>query len=116
MERFRQFVEAGRDQPAPWEALRNQVFLGSDAFVERMQARIEGLDGQLSEVPTAQRRKPAAPLERYWRQNASRDDAIADAYASGGYSMQEIGHFFGLHYSRVSRILKRRGAGAKGNI
>ena len=58
-----------------------------------MQARIEGLDGQLSEVPTAQWRKPAAPLERYVRQNTSRDDAIADAYASGGYSMQEIVHF-----------------------
>ena len=27
------------------------------------------------------------------------------AYASGGYSMKAIGKHFGLHYSRVSRIV-----------
>ena len=30
------------------------------------------------------------------------------AYASGGYSLKEIGDHFGLHYSRVSRILKKQ--------
>lgn len=28
------------------------------------------------------------------------------AYASGGYGMKQIGEHFGLHYSRVSRIIK----------
>ena len=27
------------------------------------------------------------------------------AYDSGGYGMKEIGEHFGLHYSRVSRII-----------
>ena len=27
------------------------------------------------------------------------------AYASGGYGMKEMGDHFGLHYSRVSRII-----------
>lgn len=27
------------------------------------------------------------------------------AYASGGYGMKRIGEHFGLHYSRVSRII-----------
>lgn len=30
---------------------------------------------------------------------------IAAAYASGGYTMQNIGDFFGLHDSRVSKIV-----------
>ncbi|MFW2374011.1 MAG: addiction module toxin RelE, partial [Gammaproteobacteria bacterium] len=28
---------------------------------------------------------------------------------SGGYSMNAIGDFFGLHYSRISRIIKAKG-------
>ncbi|MBP3974042.1 MarR family winged helix-turn-helix transcriptional regulator [Pseudoxanthomonas spadix] len=28
------------------------------------------------------------------------------AYRSGGYSMKEIGAYFGLHYSTVSRIVR----------
>ncbi|WP_425507047.1 helix-turn-helix domain-containing protein [Teredinibacter haidensis] len=38
---------------------------------------------------------------------ADRNTAISQAYASGGYSMKEIGEHFGLHYSRVSRILRK---------
>ena len=40
------------------------------------------------------------------KQNYSdRNTAIALAYQSGGYSMEEIGIFFGLHYSWVSRVI-----------
>ncbi len=113
-ERFRRFVEAGLGQPAPWEQLRNQVFLGRDAFVERMQAHIHELDGDLGEVPAAQRRARVPSLGEYRQRYASRDEAIAAAYASGGYSLKEIGQWFGLHYSRVSRIVKRNAPRAKG--
>ena len=33
------------------------------------------------------------------------DEAIALAYDNGGYGMKETGEHFGLHYSRVSRIV-----------
>ena len=69
-----------------------------------MQRKIEATQ-DLSEVPVAQRRKLAKPLEYYARKYANRDEAIAQAYASGGYGMKEIGEHFSLHYSRVSRIL-----------
>ena len=36
---------------------------------------------------------------------ADRDSAIAAAYASGGHSMQAIGDYFGLHYSRINMIV-----------
>jgi DNA-binding MarR family transcriptional regulator len=35
------------------------------------------------------------------------------AYASGGYTMKEIGDYFGLHYSRISRLLKTNKAKGK---
>jgi len=37
---------------------------------------------------------------------AWRDGAIATAWASGGYTPREIGDYSGVHYSRVSRIVR----------
>lgn len=108
---FRDFVESGRNQSAPWEDLRNQVFLGSDTFVARMRERIHERRGNLREVPSAQRRGPIRPLAEYQARAESRDKAIVAMYRSGGYTLREIGVHFGLHYSRVSRIVARaRGA------
>ena len=36
-----------------------------------------------------------------------RDEAMARAYASGAYSMKEIGDLFGVHYMTVSRAVRR---------
>lgn len=33
IERYKQFIADGRNQPAPWEPLTNQVFLGSEQFI-----------------------------------------------------------------------------------
>jgi hypothetical protein len=60
-----------------------------------------------SEVPPAQRRKPPGSLCHYEKTCQSRDEAIVRAYASGGYSMKDIGPHFGLHYSRISRIISK---------
>jgi len=37
-----------------------------------------------------------------------RNQAIAAAYASGGYTLKEIGAYFGLHYAHVSRLVRRK--------
>ncbi|MEA3278662.1 MAG: hypothetical protein U9Q81_25865, partial [Pseudomonadota bacterium] len=53
-------------------------------------------------------------LARVVHEHPDRDRAIAAAYASGGYTMQEIGDYFGLHYSRISKIVQAAsGARAK---
>ena len=101
---YRGFVAEGKNQPSLWAKLKNQIYLGSDLFIEKMQRKIETAQ-DLSEVPAVQRRKPAKPLEYYAKKHPDRDEAIAQAYASDGYGMKEIGDHFGLHYSRVSRIL-----------
>jgi hypothetical protein len=100
------FVAAGEGQPSPWERLKRQVFLGSDAFVESMQRRVPQ-DRDLREVPQAKRRALPRPLADYARRYPDRDRAMAATYASGGYTMREIGDYFGVHYSRVSKILSR---------
>jgi len=108
VKRYREFVADGKNQPAPWEELRNQIYLGSKEFVEKMQVNIKS-DADLSEIPSSQKRQVAQPLEYYEKKGRSRDDSITLAYESGGYSMKEIGEYFDIHYSRVSRIVKAKG-------
>jgi len=112
IEAYRAFVAAGKNQTSPWAKLKNQIYLGTDGFVEKMQRKVESAQ-DLSEVPAAQRRQLAKPLEHYTKKHPDRDEAIRQAYATGGYGMKEIGEHFGLHYSRVSRIIARAGR-AKG--
>jgi len=102
---YRQFVAEGIGQSGPWAQLKQQVFLGSDVFVEEL-SRWLPKDRDLSEVPLAQRRPLAKPLAEYVSLYPDRDQAIAAAYASGGYTLKEIGDHFGLHYARISRIVR----------
>ncbi|MEY2680534.1 MAG: hypothetical protein RL661_765 [Pseudomonadota bacterium] len=100
------FVADGLHQATPWNDLRHQIFLGSESFVASMQARIDS-ETPSREIPAIQQRPLPKPLAEIAAAHA-RDEAIAQAYASGGYSLKDIGDYFGLHYSRVSRILKNQ--------
>ena len=105
MQKYREFVAEGKGQPSPLEALRNQIYLGDDSFVEKMQGMVEQ-ESDLSEVPSAQKRKPAEPIRDYVEMAASRNEGIYQAYRSGGYTMKAISDELGLHYSTVSKIIK----------
>lgn len=105
IEKYKQFVNEGKGQPSPWEQLKKQIFLGDEKFVKTMQSQIN-MDKELSEIPLSQRRPIAKPLSYYVEQYKIRNDAIVFAYASGGYSLKELGGYFKLHYSTVSGIIK----------
>ena len=104
VERYKRFVAEGKGQPSPWSSLRNQIFLGDERFVEKMQALIDG-QKDLSEVPSSQRRSKAKGLEFYEASSPERNTAVVNAYRSGGYTLKEIGAHFHLHYSTVSGII-----------
>jgi REP element-mobilizing transposase RayT len=101
---YRRFVADGKNQPSPWEELKNQIYLGSDAFVDAMQCKMEA-DRRLTEIPKTQRLPVSRPLTWYFEKHRDRDTAIFEAFKSGGYNMREIGEHVGLHYSRISRIV-----------
>jgi REP element-mobilizing transposase RayT len=104
-ERYCQFVAQGKDQPSPWEHLKNQVYLGTDAFVDEMQCKLSP-DAKLQDIPAAQTRRVRQSLEHYAKKYSTRNLAIEKAYLNGGYGMKEIGDYFGVHYSRISQILR----------
>ncbi|MEH6672700.1 sigma factor-like helix-turn-helix DNA-binding protein [Halopseudomonas sp.] len=80
--------------------------MGSEQFVADMQQEID-LAQRLDEFPASQHRAPPLPLEHYALAAADRDEAILQAYDTGGCTLQTIGNHFGLNYSRVSRIVSR---------
>jgi len=105
IELYKQFVQEGKGQPSLWSELRNQVYLGSEEFIEKIQAHID-TDQQLSEIPASQRRPVPKSLGYYKQHSRTRDLAIIEAYKSGGYTLKQIGDHFGLHYSTVSGIVR----------
>lgn len=105
IERYKEFVAAGESQPSPWALLRNQIYLGSEPFVEKMKSLVDG-EKELSEVPLSQRRPLPKALSSYEAASKDRNDAIIKSYRGGGYTLKEIGDYFGLHYSTVSGIIK----------
>jgi REP element-mobilizing transposase RayT len=99
---YRRFVAAGRGETV-WERVRGQVFFGSDAFVE--QHMPEG-GNALPEVPREQRLVNRPSLADLFA-SASQRSAVAKAYRMHGYRLNEIASFLGVHYSTVSRWLKK---------
>jgi putative transposase len=102
---FARFVAEGAGQGSIWVQLRHQIFLGSEGFIARF-APAAGTADRLREVPRAQRRPLARPLSDYASLYPERREAMARAFLSGVYTMQEIADHFGVHYSTVSRAVR----------
>jgi len=105
MDKYRDFVSEGADKTPPWENLKNQIYLGDESFVDDMQCKM-AVDASLDEVPSGQKRPVTKPLDCYLSSFESRDQAIYSAYQRGSHTMKEIGDYYGLHYSSVSKIVK----------
>ncbi|RLA19747.1 MAG: addiction module toxin RelE [Gammaproteobacteria bacterium] len=103
------FVREGIGLPPVWKALKSQIYLGDKDFVENMQTIYDqeknGYD--LKEIPRLQRKPIGKPLSWYDQTYEIRDQAMAQAYFSGDYTMKEISVWFKVHYSTVSRAVKK---------
>lgn len=97
---YRCFVSASRGT-SPWEDLKGQIYLGTEAFVENLPKPSE-----LKEVPRCQRLVNRPSLDEIFR-NAEDNTMITEAYRDHGYTMKEIADHLGIHYATVSRRLRR---------
>ena len=102
---YKQFVEEGRLEN-PWNDLKNQLYLGSDSFVEKMMKHISP-EKDCLDIPKPQYTQSVniRTLEEYERTALSRNDGIKAAFNSGAYTLKQIGDHFHLHYSRISKIV-----------
>jgi len=107
-QRYAQFVAEGIKAASPWANLKGQVFLGDEQFVQRMQAHLQpGKDDV--QIPLAQRRPPPPPLAEIESRTRGRNAAIVAAYATGGYSYQQIADYFGVHFTTVGKVVRGGG-------
>jgi REP element-mobilizing transposase RayT len=64
VEAYKRFVSEGEGQASPWQGLKNQIFLGSDEFVENTQCKLK-LEQSLENVPAQQKGRIKRPLNHY---------------------------------------------------
>lgn len=102
--RYKQFVAEGADKNV-LDEVRQQVYLGGEAFVKQVQDAVDIPDDPA--IIGIQRKPPAPPLERIAETAGSRNEAIVEAYKTGFYSYTDIGKYFGLHPSSIGRIIGR---------
>lgn len=106
---FSQFVRDGVNAPSCWNHLRDQIYLGDATFVASAKNRVGAEATQLAEIPRTQRchepEHAAQLMSECPEEKAERNKAIVESFAKGHFSMRAIGEHFGIHYSRVSRIV-----------
>jgi len=107
-DQYRRFLGECLARENIWDDLKQQVYFGASEFVERIKLELNRRDG-LSEVPKVQWQPSAMPLYDFADKFADRREAMARAYLEGGYKMNEIARYFGVHYATVSRAVKRFG-------
>jgi putative transposase len=103
--KYREFVMDGVKNGPIWSQLSNQVYLGDQRFVDKVQQHMHAQQKDL-QIPKIQKRAVAKTIDEYERMAQSRDDAIRLAYASGAYSYQALGDYFGLHFTRIGKIVR----------
>lgn len=99
---YARFVAAGVGADDPALEVSGQTFLGNAAFIARA---TRDATPPSREVP--RRARAWRTLAQYHEESLDRDTAIRAAYASGGYTLAQIGAHFGLHYATISRIARR---------
>jgi len=100
-----EFVMAGRGLLSPLRKVRHQMQLSDKKLPEDLTNRLA--PNAFQGIARVQRKLTALSLDDYAMQCADRDDAMAQAYNSTAYSMQEIARHFGMSARTVSRAIKR---------
>jgi putative transposase len=86
--------------------------LGQADFVAALQPLLAS-KAEHSEIPRQQRAVHRPRLETLFRARgadtrATRDHRIGQAHLEYGYSLTAIGQHLGLHYTTISKIIKRQ--------
>lgn len=106
---YKDFVRQGIGLAPIWQGLKQQMYLGSGTFINKMQTlyATDNKDTSLKEIPRLQRRSFKKELNWYDEKYTPCGKAMATAFLSGDHTMKEIADWFGVHYSTVNRGVKK---------
>lgn len=108
--RYRAFVTDGIRGHRIWDDVKGQSILGDEDFVSRLIDYVRGYE-EVKEIPKVQRYLNRPNLTEIFKnargEKRKRDRGIAEAVKRWGYSEREVGDYLTLHYSTVSRLIRR---------
>ncbi|MFZ5558109.1 MAG: transposase [Pseudomonadota bacterium] len=104
--RYERLVASAPDASLWDSALRQQIFLGNEAFAARMQALAEPRNSTDKDIPKIQRCK-ARTLSQWLASCPTREEALYKAHTQSALTMSAIARELGLSVSRVSRLIAR---------
>ena len=84
------------------------MFLGQDNFIDKIKDLMRGKE-KLKEITREKRYVNRPPLNEILPQEDKKlkNQAIYKAYLKYGYTLKEIAEYIDVHYSTVSRVIKR---------
>ena len=111
-ERYREFVRAGVSKRGIWSEVKGQSILGEEKFSEEMVGYVKGAR-DITEIPRMQRYLDRPKLEELLgnsdKKATARDhERVRAAIERHGYSQREVATYLGVHYSTISRLLRRQ--------
>jgi len=107
--KYRDFVKLKAVESSPLEGRAAQVLLGSPEFIKEMQPILNGEKVAKRGPRAAKRRRSLTSLCKNI-ENKTRDERnkiIRRAHIDHSYTLKEIGHFLGLHYTTVSKVVNQ---------
>lgn len=109
--KYAEFVAAGKDLPSPLRQVQAQILLGSAAFCRKMKALLSG-EVTLDRLPRPRHllRRPNLKsmfTAKIRADKTLRDEAIRLAYQQYAYTMADIAKAAQIHFSTVSKIIKK---------
>jgi REP element-mobilizing transposase RayT len=103
--KYAELIGQPLDGPIWSGGLRQQIYLGDEGFVQRMQGQAEKRQLQAPAVPRAQR-ATWKTWSQWLAESPSREQALLKAYRMGGMTMTELAAQAGLSITHVSRLIK----------
>ena len=107
--KYRQFISEGIGRASIWENLEAQSLLGEEGFAEALKGHVRGHE-TIQEIPRRQRLIGRPSLKKLFeggKKGAKRELMILKAVNEHGYSQVEVARHLKLHYSTLSRTIKR---------
>jgi len=112
---YQAFVLSGIKAESPLKAVKGQLFLGQENFIDKIK-HLMSVTENLREITKKQRYVTRLSLNEIlkYQDKKSRDQAMYEAHQQYGYTLKDIAEYIGVHYTTVSRVIKRiEGEGEK---
>ena len=106
--RYREFVRAGLKAETPLKEVKGQIYLGDENFMNRTRGLIQDKE-IVKEIPRMQRYiiKPSLEAILKHGDKSRKNKAVYEAHVRYGYTLKDIAEHIGVHYTTVSRVVKR---------